>query len=55
MLTIIATIKPEHLGNIRSGKKLLEMRKICPKDVPFRVLCLQEEISAAACLDAGSH
>lgn len=41
MLTIITTIKPEHLGNIRSGKKLFEMRKSCPKDAPFRVLCCQ--------------
>lgn len=43
MLTIIATIKPEHLGNIRSGKKLFEMRKTCPKSVPFRVLCCQSK------------
>lgn len=41
MITIIATIKPEHLGNIRSGKKLFEMRKTCPKEVPFKVLCCQ--------------
>ena len=41
MLTIIATIKPQHLGNIRAGLKLYEMRKTCPKDVPFRVLCCQ--------------
>lgn len=41
MLTIIATIKPVHLGNIRSGRKLREMRKTCPKDVPCRVLCCQ--------------
>lgn len=41
MKTIIATIKPEHVGNIRSGRKLFEMRKTCPKEVPFRVLCCQ--------------
>ena len=41
MRTIIATIKPQHLGKIRSGKKLFEMRKTCPKEVPFRVLCCQ--------------
>ena len=41
MLTIVATIKPVHLGNIRSGKKQQEMRKTCPKVVPFRVLCCQ--------------
>ena len=41
MLTIIATIKPQHLGNIRSGRKLREMRKTCPKAVPCRVLCCE--------------
>lgn len=41
MLTIIATIKPQHLGNIQAGLKLYEMRKTCPKDVPFKVLCCQ--------------
>lgn len=41
MITIIATIKPEHLGNIRRGVKLFEMRKTCPKEVPFRVLCCE--------------
>lgn len=41
MLTIIATIKPQHLGNIRAGLKLYEMRKTVPKDVPFKVLCCQ--------------
>ena len=41
MKTIIATIKPEHLSNIRSGRKLHEMRKTCPGEVPFRVLCCQ--------------
>lgn len=41
MLTIIATIKPEHLRNIRAGLKLYEMRKTCPKEVPFKVLCCQ--------------
>lgn len=43
MLTIIATIKPHHLGNIRAGLKLYEMRKTCPKEVPFRVLCCQSQ------------
>lgn len=43
MLTIIATVKEEHLGNIRSGRKLFEMRKTCPKEVPFRVLCCQSK------------
>lgn len=41
MKTIIATIKPRHLINVRSGRKLYEMRKTCPKEVPFRVLCCQ--------------
>ena len=41
MRTIIATIKPQHLAKIRGGKKLLEMRKSCPKERPFRVLCCQ--------------
>lgn len=43
MLTIIATIKPVHLGNIRSGVKSQEMRKSIPKSVPFRVLCCQSK------------
>ena len=41
MKTIIATIKPVHLGDIRSGRKLYEMRKTCPKETPFRVLCCE--------------
>ena len=41
MLTIIATIKPQHLSNIRAGRKLWEMRKTCPKDVPCRVFCCE--------------
>ena len=41
MLTIIATIKPEHLSNIRSGKKKFEIRKTCPAESPFCVLCCQ--------------
>lgn len=41
MRTIIATIKPQHLINIRTGKKSYEMRKTCPKGVPFRVLCCE--------------
>ena len=43
MKTIIATIKEEHLTNIRSGKKFYEMRKTCPKETPFRVLCCQSK------------
>lgn len=38
MKTIIATIKPVHLGNIRRGLKLCEIRKTAPKEVPFRVM-----------------
>lgn len=43
MITIIATIKPEHLGNIRSGQKKWEMRKNAPMTygLDFRVLCCQ--------------
>ena len=41
MRTIIATIKPIHLGNIRSGEKGFEIRKTCPAELPFRVLCCQ--------------
>lgn len=40
MKTIIATIKPVHLGNIRRGIKTLEIRKTAPKP-PFRVLCCE--------------
>lgn len=43
MKTIITTIKPQHLGNIRTGRKLYEMRKTCPKEVPFKVLCCQSQ------------
>ena len=43
MRTIIATIKREHLNNIRSGKKKFEMRKTCPVAIPFRVLCCQSK------------
>lgn len=43
MLTIIATIKPQHLDNIRARLKLYEIRKTCPKEVPFRVLCCQSK------------
>ena len=43
MRTIIATIKEEHLRNIRSGRKLREMRKTCPKALPVRVLCCQSQ------------
>lgn len=39
METVIMTIKPVHLGNIRRGKKTFEVRKNSPFAVPpFRVL-----------------
>lgn len=39
MQTIIMTIKPVHLGNIRRGRKKGELRKTFPKcGIPFRVL-----------------
>ena len=38
MKTIIATIKPGHLINIRRGVKEFEIRKTTPKEAPFRVL-----------------
>lgn len=41
MRTIIATIKPVHLGNIRRGAKKWEIRKTCPKELPFKVLCCE--------------
>lgn len=41
MRTIVATIKEKHLSNIRAGRKKYEMRKTCPKETPFRVLCCQ--------------
>lgn len=41
MKTIIATIKPYYLVNIRRGVKLYEIRKTCPTDTPFRVLCCE--------------
>ena len=43
MITIIATIKPEHLGNIRSGRKKWEMRKNAPQTygLDFKVLCCE--------------
>jgi len=42
MKTIIATIKPPHLDNIRSGKKCYELRKTVPNvELPFRVLCCE--------------
>lgn len=41
MTTIIATIKPWHLRNIRLGKKTYEIRKTCPKEAPFKVLCCE--------------
>jgi hypothetical protein len=45
METIIATIQPAHLGNIRSGKKLFEIRKTLPAPLkishPVRCLCCE--------------
>ena len=41
MRTIIATIKPCHLDNIRNGKKLWEIRKTIPNELPFKVLCCE--------------
>lgn len=45
METIIATIKPQHLGNIRSGKKKWEIRKTLPFPLkikhPVRCLCCE--------------
>ena len=41
MKTIIVTIKPEYLNDIRSGKKKYEMRKSCPAELPFRALCCE--------------
>lgn len=41
MKTIVATIKPIHLGNIRRGAKIYEIRKTCPKEFPFKVLCCE--------------
>ena len=39
MRTIIATIKPYHLGNIRRGEKLFEVRKTAPESqFPVKVL-----------------
>lgn len=40
MKTIIMTIKPYWLHDIRVGKKTLEIRKTAPKP-PFRVLCCE--------------
>lgn len=40
MKTIIATIKPHYLSAIRSGKKIIEIRKTAP-ETPFRVLCCE--------------
>ena len=45
MKTIIATIKPQHLCNIRSGKKKWEIRKTLPVCLkakePVRCLCCE--------------
>jgi len=42
MVTIITTIKPQHLNNIRLGCKLEEVRKTVPRaKLPIRVLCCE--------------
>lgn len=42
MKTIIMTIKPVYLGNIRRGKKVYELRKRAPVcDIPYKVLCCE--------------
>lgn len=42
MTTIIATVRPQHLANIREGCKLEEVRKSIPKaQLPIRVLCCE--------------
>lgn len=41
MITIIATIQPVHINNIRTGLKTVEIRKSAPKELPFRVLCCE--------------
>lgn len=42
MKTIIATIKPIHLGNIRRGVKTVEVRRNRPNcEHPFKVLCCE--------------
>lgn len=41
MRTIIATIKPIHLNNIRRGAKHFEIRKTVPSELPFKVLCCE--------------
>ena len=38
MTTIIATIKPFYLNEIRRGHKTMEVRKTAPKEWPVRVL-----------------
>ena len=42
MTTIIATVRPQHLSNIRAGVKTEEVRKSIPKaQLPIRVLCCE--------------
>ena len=45
MKTIIATIRPEHLRNIRTGKKKFEIRKTAPAPLktgkPVKCLCCE--------------
>ena len=51
METIVLTVKPVHLHNIRTGCKLEEVRKSVPnKILPVRVLCCESgERGSAAC------
>ena len=42
MITVLATIKSHHLGNIRRGTKKWEIRKSFPHEgMPFKVLCCE--------------
>ena len=41
MRTVILTIKPHHLHNIRTGRKTIELRKTRPTFTPFLVLCCE--------------
>lgn len=42
MITIVATIKPAYLREIRSGNKKWEIRKTLPhQGMPFKVLCCE--------------
>lgn len=63
MYTIIATIKTEHLNNIRRGRKTIELRKSVPqRGFPFRVLLcesgsggkIKAEFVCESCLVVGN-